>query len=29
MQEKVRAAEQELRRLVKDVRFDWATRLLL
>ncbi|MEJ5241062.1 MAG: FAD-linked oxidase C-terminal domain-containing protein [Anaerolineales bacterium] len=28
MQEKVRAAEQELRRLVKDVRFDWATRLL-
>lgn len=26
--EKVRAAEQELRRLVKDVRFDWASRLL-
>ncbi len=28
MSEKLQAAEQELRRLVKDVRFDWATRLL-
>ncbi len=28
MQEKIRAVEQELRRLVKDVRFDLATRLL-
>ena len=28
MSEKLQAAEQDLRRLVKDVRFDWATRLL-